>query len=148
GAEFTRMVGNHLSHYLITGLDQPLCEFDIAEIGARRGDRHEYGIYSELVHQLELPRYAPCRPGVFPAAQHADACKFVFVDIRNNVLVDVNEGHVRWLRHADWRAHVMDLLVFAPLSSAKSFTSKHLVNRTLRSAFDNSEKNACKFKSL
>src|SRR6476469_11237634 len=119
GAEFARMVGDHLRHDLIAGLDQSFCEFDIAEIGPRRGDRHEYGIDSEFVHQLELPRYAPFRPGVFPAAQHADACKFAFVDIGNDVLVDVNEGHVRWLRHADWRAHVMDLLGCAPLSSAQ-----------------------------
>jgi hypothetical protein len=48
GAEFTRMIGHHLRHYLITGLDQPFCEFDIAEIGSRRGDRHEYGIDSEF----------------------------------------------------------------------------------------------------
>src|SRR5262249_45224167 len=107
GAEFTRMVGDHLCHYLIAGLDQPFREFDIAEISPGRGDRHEYGIDSEFVHQLELPRYAPCRPRIFPATQHTDTCELAFVDLGNDVLVDVNEGHVRWLRHADWRPHVI-----------------------------------------
>src|SRR6476469_10035213 len=128
GAEFAMMVGDHLRHDLIADLDQPFCEFDIAEIGPRRGDRHEYGIDSEFIHQLELPRYAPCRPGVFPAAQHADARKFAFVDIGNDVLVDVNERHVRWLRHADSRAHVKDSPSFAPGSSASNWprTRRHI----------------------
>src|SRR4029077_12778709 len=133
GAEFPRMIGHHLRHYLITGLDQPFCEFDIAEIGPRRGDRHEYGIDSEFVHQLELPRYAPFRPGVFPAAQHADTCKFAFVDIGNDVLMDVNEWHVRLLRHADWRAQFMDLLSFAPVSSARQLASRAAVEFPVKS---------------
>src|SRR6185295_4702532 len=128
--------GDHLRHDLIAGLDQSFCEFDIAEIGPRRGDRHEYRIDSEFVHQLELPRYAPCRPGVFPAAQHADACKFAFVDIGNDVLVDVNEGHVRWLRHADWRAHVMDLLGCAPLSSAQQLAADMASHERLSANID------------
>ena len=39
GAEFSGMIGHGLRHVFVADLDQPFGEFDIAKVGAGRGDR-------------------------------------------------------------------------------------------------------------